>query len=576
MVQQHKSNVFETVVGAILLAVLFVTVIEPHSLAPTLATFRWLFVPDAPAPTWFLSLADSASTQIEHTMSSTGQGTPAITQIVIIAGFIIIGAGVMWVKGFPGMARTNQLTTGIVATGKAAGRMPSGMPRQLTATVADVLTVRGGVDAQNRPQFWLDSNGSTVTPLAWMLAVDYANGVEPARLDKFVPDIENRLFGAGYDVQVRVADRPLALQIDNPTPPIFSLRDYWKQIQTLPQDERLCVPAVMPSAKGMQLVQLPLRNMGAGTLVAGMPGAGKTQFMLSAILSMCMANSPQRVSLIIADVKAADTMPLSGLPHLACPVVTDTEQIAGVLDALVAEMQHRMTRAAAGDRSWMQHSICLVVDELAELIIGNGKRGDSIAENIQRLSQAGRGMGIILLVATQRVFDIPAKVYSKIDRRCVFRVASAGDSVAASGSEGTRCNKLPKRGALEIYGAGDPTAQRAQGLFVADAEAPDYEMTLGVFVADIKQRWGNQAPGWVYVPVAKSVPAQVDDDQSSDFMNLVVKYGNEFVDALCVLADDGKLTGVAVGRVYKEMFDKNMDGTTRGMIREIILRDCVN
>lgn len=503
----------------------------------------------------------------------TAQGfdaTPIIKQIALV--FVL---GVFAVVAF-NLLRTQGITTKAMQIAKPAGhkvtKMPPSMPRRLTATVADVLTVRGGNDANGQPLLWLDGKASIVTPLNWTLAVDYANGVEPSKLDKFLTDIENRLYGAGYDVQVRVKYRPLSLEIDNPKPPVFSLRDYWKHIDVLPQDERLCAPAVEPTAKGMQLVQLPLRNMGAGTFVVGMPGAGKTQFILSAILSLCMANSPKRLSLIIADVKAADTMPLSGLPHLATPIVTSATGIASVLDALVAEMQARMARSATGDRSWQQHSICLVVDEVAELVIDKsiGKR---VATNIQRLSQAGRGMGIILILATQRVYDIPAEVYSKIDRRCVFRVASANDSVAASGSEGTRCNKLPKRGALEIFSAGDPTAQRAQGLFVADAESPDYEATLGGFVADITTRWGKQSPGWVYNPAVQvETQAAMDDDSEMDA--LVEKYGSEFVDALTDIIDAGeKLTGTAVGRIYKEMFDKTMDGTTRAAIRDVILRE---
>jgi hypothetical protein len=481
---------------------------------------------------------------------------------------------------------TFQSALTVASATRKTSRMPSTMPRRLVEVVGEVLTVRGG-NQDGLPLFWLDGKGSTVTPLAWTLAVEYANGTEPDKVSKFIPDIENRLYGAGYDVQVRVADRPLSLTIDNPQPPVFSLRDYWKHIEALPQDERLCAPAVEPTVRGMQLVTLSLRNMGAGTLVAGMPGAGKTQFVLSAVLSLCMANSPQRVSLIIADVKAADTMPLSGLPHLAIPVVTDVAQIADVLDALVAEMTARMTRAAGGDRAWMQHSICVVVDELAELIIGN-KRGDAIASNVQRLSQAGRGMGIILLVATQRVFDIPAKVYSKLDRRCVFRVASAGDSVAASGSEGTRCNKLPKRGALEIFSAGDPNAQRAQGLFVADAESADYEAMLHGYVADVCARWGNVAPGWVYAPFTMQ-SASVQDDEGNvrppmptpaiapgTVEALCAKYGDPFVDALVALGDEDKLTARAVGRVHEQMFGKQLNNETRRSIREIIYRDCID
>lgn len=505
----------------------------------------------------------------------TAQGLDVTGIIKQIALVFVVGA--FAVVAF-NLLRTQGITTKSMQIAKLPGhkvtRMPAGMPRRLTATVADVLSVRGGADANGQPLFWLDGKASIVTPLNWTLAVDYANGVEPSKLDKFLPDVENRLYGAGYDVQVRVKDRPLALEIDNPKPPVFSLRDYWKQIEVLPQDERLCAPAVEPTAKGMQLVQLPLRNMGAGTFVVGMPGAGKTQFMLSAILSLCMANSPKRVSLIIADVKAADTMPLSGLPHLATPIVTDAGQIATLLDALVAEMKSRMARSATGDRSWMQHSICLVVDEVAELVIDKaiGKR---VATNIQRLSQAGRGMGIILILATQRVYDIPPEVYTKVDRRCVFRVASANDSVAASGSEGTRCNKLPKRGALEIFSAGDPTAQRAQGLFVADAESPDYEQVLGGFVADITARWGNMAPGWVYNPsVQVETTAVAEGDNGSELDGLYEKYGVEFVDALTDIIDEGgKLTGTAIRRMYKDMFDKSMDGTTGAAIRDTILRE---
>jgi DNA segregation ATPase FtsK/SpoIIIE-like protein len=300
-----------------------------------------------------------------------------------------------------------------------------------------------------------------------------------------------------------------------------------------------------------------------------MPGAGKTQFILSAILSMCMANSPQRISLIIADMKAVDTMPLANLPHLAMPIVTDTERIVTVLGALVDEMTVRMMRAAAGDRSFLQHSICVVVDEIAELIVG-GAQGELAATHIQRLSQAGRGVGIILILATQRVFDIPAKVYSKIDRRCVFRVASASDSVAASGSEGTRCNKLPKRGALEIFSAGDPTAQRAQGLFVADAEADDYEATLHGFVEDIAQRWGHMQPAWKYTPRAKEAQP---DEPTNELDALYAKYGDEFVDALVDMAEEGKLTGRAVGNVYQKLTGKSMNNDTRNNIRDIILQD---
>jgi len=540
---------------------------NPIAILPILAALAWLDI----------QTNQGRNVAMLVGLYRTAQGFDATS--IIKQGVLVVIFGACAVIVF-NMARSQGITTKALQIAKPTGRkttgMPAGMPRRLTATVADVLSVRGGADANGQPLFWLDGKSSIVTPLTWTLAVDYANGVEPSKLDKFLTDIENRLYGAGYDVQVRVKERPLSLEIDNPKPPVFSLRDYWKQIEALPQNQRLCTPAVQPTVNGMQLVQFALRDGGAGTFAVGMPGAGKTQFSLSAILSMCMANSPQRMSLIIADVKAVDTMPLSGLPHLATPIVTDASAIATILDALVAEMQSRMARSATGDRTWMQHSICVVVDEVAELVIDKaiGKR---VATNIQRLSQAGRGMGIILILATQRVYDIPAEVYSKIDRRCVFRVASANDSVAASGSEGTRCNKLPKRGALEIFSAGDPTAQRVQGLFVADAEAPDYEATLGGFVADITARWGNMAPGWVYSPAvqAEAPTGENGEMDTSELDALTAKYGPEFIDRLTELAEEGKLTGRAVGKVYQEITGRSMNNERRNAIRDMIMQDFV-
>jgi hypothetical protein len=111
----------------------------------------------------------------------------------------------------------------------------------------------------------------------------------------------------------------------------------------------------------------------------------------------------------------------------------------------------------------------------------------------------------------------------------------------------------------------------AQGLFVADAEADDYEATLHGFVADIAERWGNMAPAWKYTPPAPKA-AQVDEP-ANELDALYAKYGDEFIDALVELAEEGKLTGRAVGNVYQRLTGKAMNNDTRNSIRDIIMQD---
>ena len=79
-----------------------------------------------------------------------------------VVGLVIIGGAVVVL--FRNRASLGTMHATTPAHSRSAGRMPGGMPRRLTATVADVLSVRGGADAQGQPLFWLDGKGSTVTP----------------------------------------------------------------------------------------------------------------------------------------------------------------------------------------------------------------------------------------------------------------------------------------------------------------------------------------------------------------------------------------------------------------------------
>ena len=125
----------------------------------------------------------------------------------------------------------------------------------------------------------------------------------------------------------------------------------------------------------------------------------------------------------------------------------------------------------------------------------DGADKERVAVNIQRLTQKGRGVGFIVIGATQRVYDIPKSVHGKMGVRCIGRMLDANDSAAATGVPGTTTNKLPGRGSFELYSS-DQAGLRLQGPFVADANKPDYDRQVGRFIGDIAARWAGQRPYW--------------------------------------------------------------------------------
>lgn len=128
---------------------------------------------------------------------------------------------------------------------------------------------------------------------------------------------------------------------------------------------------------------------------------------------------------------------------------------------------------------------------------------------MQRLAQKGRGVGFIVVAATQRVYDVPASAYSKLNARIVGRMRNANDSVAATGIKDTATNKLPGRGAFELY-CSDQMGLRIQAPFVADSQKADYAERIGVFIADILARWQGAGPGVTFDTPAQPEPQRVE------------------------------------------------------------------
>ncbi|MCL2149755.1 MAG: DNA translocase FtsK [Dehalococcoidia bacterium] len=214
-------------------------------------------------------------------------------------------------------------------------------------------------------------------------------------------------------------------------------------------------------------------------LIAGATGSGKTVCLNAVICCLLMNNSPFDTKFVLIDPKRVELTPFNSLPHLAAPVIVDTDKALAAMRWLNAEMDNRYKKlASAGARNIegfnrdkagaeKMPNIVLVIDELADLMMAGF---DEVEHILCRLAQLARAVGIHLVVATQRpsVDVITGLIKANFPTRISFAVTSQVDSRTV----------LDMVGAEKLLGHGDmlfaPTdaakPKRLQGCYVSDPE----------------------------------------------------------------------------------------------------------
>ncbi|MFI9081857.1 FtsK/SpoIIIE domain-containing protein [Streptomyces sioyaensis] len=145
-------------------------------------------------------------------------------------------------------------------------------------------------------------------------------------------------------------------------------------------------------------------------LITGSTWSGKSTLLARLITQL----APQPVALVGIDCKGGMELGLFGSRLTA--LATCRREAAAVLGALVVEMQDRMRicRAAGARSIWELPEktrlvpVVVIIDELAELYLSNGTRGDraeaeQCSTYLLRLAQLGGALGLHLVIAGQRV-----------------------------------------------------------------------------------------------------------------------------------------------------------------------------
>jgi DNA segregation ATPase FtsK/SpoIIIE, S-DNA-T family len=205
-------------------------------------------------------------------------------------------------------------------------------------------------------------------------------------------------------------------------------------------------------------------------LIAGATGSGKSVTIHSIILSILYKASPQVVKFILIDPKRIELAIYNNLPHLLTPVVVNPKLAKNALDWAVFEMENRYKKLAilqvrnieqynkkldmllqAGDEELNNLEdrekipyIVIIIDELADLMMVSARE---IEDDIARLAQKARAIGIHLILATQRpsVDVITGTIKNNFPSRIALAVPSKHDSRTI----------IDQMGAEKLLGNGD-------------------------------------------------------------------------------------------------------------------------
>ena len=223
-------------------------------------------------------------------------------------------------------------------------------------------------------------------------------------------------------------------------------------------------------------------------LVAGATGSGKSVCVNSMVVSLLMANRPDRLRMVMVDPKRVELTPFNGLPHLLTPVIVDSDRVMGMLDGLVREMFRRYRlMEETGVRNIDGYNrkskevmpyLMLIIDELADMMIASGYE---VEQALVRLAQLGRATGIHLILCTQRpsVNVVTGLLKANIPARIAFAVSSQVDSRVIL--DGAGAEKLLGKGDMLFLSAQSPKPRRIQGTYVSDRE-----------IEEVVQFWGSQ------------------------------------------------------------------------------------
>ncbi len=331
-------------------------------------------------------------------------------------------------------------------------------------------------------------------PVVTMFELELGAGVKVSQIAALANDMA-RALGAGA-VRV-VAPMPgkhtIGIEVPNSEKEKVRIKDMMQLAGDRPAGMQ--IPLFLGKDSSGEALVSDLTEM-PHLLIAGTTGSGKSVCINSIITGILLTKRPDDVKLILIDPKMVEMTLFNTIPHLMCPIVTETQRAVAILEWATVKMDERYSLLAeARVKNVAEYNslgaeeiinrfdptspeeeakipkklpyIVIVIDELADLMMTVAKE---IEAYIVRLAQKSRAVGIHIVLATQRpqATVVTGLIKSNMPTRIGFRVAAKMDSRIILDQNGAET--LLGEGDMLFLKPGTSDLVRAQGTFVDELE----------------------------------------------------------------------------------------------------------
>lgn len=253
------------------------------------------------------------------------------------------------------------------------------------------------------------------------------------------------------------------------------------------------------SGGGTSVVVLDLVEAGPHAVIGGTTGSGKSELLVTWVVSMAAGYTAEQVTFLLVDFKGgAAFAPLADLPHCV-GLLTDLDesQAARALASLRAELRFReATLRDAGARDITEASavfprLVIVVDEFQAMM----DTFPALHGLFVSLAARGRSLGIHLVLCTQRPAGVVHDaLLANCSLRLSLRVNNRADSLAVIGTDAA--SSIPRsRPGRCLVGSTDNGTDNGTDIGTDSIQACQIATTTGEDIARlIRHRPGGQGP----------------------------------------------------------------------------------
>jgi len=331
-------------------------------------------------------------------------------------------------------------------------------------------------------------------PVVTMFELELAAGVKVSQISTLSNDMARALgVGAVRVVAPLPGKHTIGIEVPNSQKERVRIRSMMEMAPDAPQ--KMQIPLYLGKDSAGEPLVSDLTKM-PHLLIAGTTGSGKSVCINSIITGVLLTRRPDEVKLILIDPKMVEMTAFNTIPHLMCPIVTETKVAAQILEWATVKMDERYALLAeARVKNIAEYNklgadeirarfrpgsdeedakipkklpyIVIVIDELADLMMTAAKE---IEAYIVRLAQKSRAVGIHIVLATQRpqATVVTGLIKSNMPTRIGFRVAARMDSRIILDQNGAET--LLGEGDMLFLKPGTSDLVRAQGTFIDDGE----------------------------------------------------------------------------------------------------------